>query len=174
MKKQYLLIAAGVLALLVVAVLALPFLIDVDQFRPRIEAQLTSSLGRQVRLGHLQWSLIHGDLSAADISIADDRTFSKAPFVRASSLDVGVELMPLITSRALHVRSLTLRQPEVRLLRSSAGIWNFSSLGHSSAAPVPTKTAPAKGAPRSSTAPDGQTSAAPEVSVSKLNVVDGR
>ena len=38
-------------ALLLVIVLAIPFLINVNQFRPRLEAALTQALGREVKLG---------------------------------------------------------------------------------------------------------------------------
>ena len=41
---------AIVVALLLVMALAVPFLIDVYQFRPRIEGALTQALGRQVKL----------------------------------------------------------------------------------------------------------------------------
>src|SRR5579872_3593283 len=70
--KRLLKIAAVVIALLIVIALALPFLIDVNRFRPQIEAQASSALGRQVNVGSLSLSLISGSVVADDISIADD------------------------------------------------------------------------------------------------------
>src|SRR5581483_5301480 len=157
-RKKIVMIVGGVLALILIAVVALPFLIDVDRFRPTIETQLANALGRQVRIGHLRLSLLRGDVSADQISIADDPAFGSAPFVEAQSLGVGIELVPLITSRAVHVRSLTLKQPQVRLLRSASGTWNFSTLGH----------APAKPASPASTG------SAPEISVQQLKISNGR
>src|SRR5260370_38238220 len=72
-----------------------------------------------------------GGISAKDISIADDPNYSQQPFLKAKSLDVGVELLPLIFSHSLHVNSATLREPELHLVRGSGGKWNFSSLGAS-------------------------------------------
>ena len=68
-------------------------------------------------------------MSAEDLSIADDPAFSKDPFVRAKSLHVGVEVMPLIFSKKLNVTELVLDQPEIRLIQTPGGKWNFSSLG---------------------------------------------
>jgi uncharacterized membrane protein len=44
--KPLLKIAAIALAILLVILIAIPFLIDVNRFRPQIEAQLSSALGR--------------------------------------------------------------------------------------------------------------------------------
>jgi AsmA protein len=118
-----------VVAVLIVILIAIPFLIDVNTFRPRIEAELSTALGRPVTVGNLHLSLLSGSVSADDVAIADDPTFSKEPFIRAKSLKVGVEMMPLIFSKALHVTNLTLENPEVSLVRSASAKWNFSSLG---------------------------------------------
>ena len=117
-----------VVVLLLVAI-ALPFLINVNSFRPKLESELTEALGREVKVGNLSLSILSGSVSAEDLSIADDAAFSKDPFIRAKSLKVGVEVMPLIFSKKLHVTDITLDKPEIALLRDAAGKWNFSSLG---------------------------------------------
>ena len=100
-----------------------------NQFRPVLEERLTAALGREVKIGDLKLSIFSGGASASDITVADDPAFSKEPFLRAKDLAVGVELWPLIFSRQLNVTSLTIDQPEIALLQSAAGEWNFSSLG---------------------------------------------
>ena len=129
MNKKVLLLAGTVLAVLVLAVVALPFFVDVDSFRPTIQAEMKSALGREVQIGKLAFSWMSGGITAEDISIADDPAFSPAPFVRAKSLAIGVDVMPLIFSRSLHVRTLTIQDAEVTLLKNPAGKWNFSTLG---------------------------------------------
>src|SRR5271169_94220 len=42
--------------LLLVAVVAIPFLVDANAFRPKLEAELTSALGREVKVGDLKLS----------------------------------------------------------------------------------------------------------------------
>jgi AsmA protein len=151
-----------VVAILLVVAVAVPFLINVNSFRPKLESSLTEALGREVKVGNLSLSILSESVSAEDLSIADDPAFSKDPFIRAKSLKVGVDVMPLILSKALHITDLTLEAPEIALLRNAAGKWNFSSLGAKSGTAA--KPTPASGASSSS----------PDLSVNKLDVKDGR
>jgi AsmA protein len=131
------------LGLLIVVLVSLPFLINANQFRPMLEAKLSQGLGREVKLGDLKFSVLSGGVTASDLSIADHPAFSKAPFVRAKSLTVTAELWPFIFSRKLHVTGLTIDQPEIVLLQSAPGQWNFSNLGAQS--PVAADAVPASG-----------------------------
>jgi AsmA protein len=154
-------IAAIVAGVLILIVILIPFFIDANAFRPKLESELSDALGRPVKVGNLSLSLFSGAVKADDISIADDPAFSQSAFVQAKSLKVGVELMPLIFSRALNVTQLTLNQPQINLVRSQNGEkWNFSSLGTKSSAQ------PAAGGSASS---NGNAN----LSVDKLNVRDG-
>jgi AsmA protein len=158
--KRAIRIGAIVVGVIIVILIALPFLVDVNAFRPKLESELSSALGRQVTVGNLSLSLFSGSVSADNISIADDPAFSKSPFVTAKSLKVGVEVMPLIFSKTLHVTGITLKEPQITLLRGANDTWNFSSLGKSS---TPSKAEQARTGEPSSTA----------LSVDKLSVDDG-
>src|ERR1700751_5132480 len=108
MSKRWLRVAGILTAMLVILLIALPFLINVNNFRPKIEAEASNAVGRQVKLGDLSLSILSGTVSVQDISIADDRAFSESAFVTAKSLKVGVELLPLIFSKQLNVTDITL------------------------------------------------------------------
>ena len=153
-----------VVAVLVVVVLVAPFLIPVNQFRPIIEEKASAALGRKVQLGNISLSLISGSLSAENLSIGDDPKFSSVPFLTAKSLNVGLEMMPLILSKTLNVTGVTIASPKVTLLHNAAGQWNYSSLG-ASAAKAQAKQPPAE-------KPSGAAGAA-EVSIKKLTLSDG-
>jgi AsmA protein len=157
--KTALKVIGVVIAVLIVALIALPFVIDVNTFRPQIEAELTTVLGRQVKIGNMSLSLLGGSLAADDLAIADDPAFSHQPFVKAKALNVGVQLMPLIFSKVLNVTDLTIDRPQVSLVRNAAGKWNFSSIG-GTATPSPAKAPP-------------KTGTNPNVSVAKLEVKNG-
>jgi len=129
-KLRIILIGVGVL---IVLVLVAPFLIPVNQFRPTIEEKASAALGRKVQLGNMSLSLISGSLSAENLSIGDDPKFSSSPFLTAKSLNVGVEMIPLIFSKTLNVTGVTIDSPQVTLLHNAAGLWNYSSLGGSAA-----------------------------------------
>ena len=125
----------GIIVIALVAILvALPFLINANEFRPALESKLTEAAGRPVTLGGLHLSILSGGVTADDLSVADDPAFSPSPFLRAKSLKVRVEMMPLIFSRKLNVTALTIDQPEIALVQNAAGRWNFSSLGSSAKA----------------------------------------
>ena len=174
--KRGLKIFAIVIVVLIVIVVAIPFFIDANVFRPRLESDLTATLGRQVKVGNLSLSLLSGGVKADDISIADDPAFSNSPFVQAKSLAVGVQLIPLIFSKSLQVTDLTLNQPQIGLVRSENGEkWNFSSLGMKSSTPVPSGQ-PTPAEPRKTTQPASEPSSSgnPNLTVAKLVVNDGR
>ena len=128
--KRFLKIVVIIIAVLIVIAIAVPFFIDANTFRPKLESELTDTLGREVKVGNLSLSLFSGSVAADNISIADDPKFSHTPFVQAKSLKVGVEMLPLIFHRTLNVTNLTLNQPEISLVKSANGqVWNFSSIG---------------------------------------------
>ena len=188
--KRFLKILGLVIAILVVIAIAVPFFIDANTFRPKLESELSDALGRQVKVGNLSLSLLSGSVKADNISIADDPQFSKSPFIEANDLKVGVEMLPLIFSHTLNMRNITLDQPQINLVRSENGAkWNFSSLGAKNP-PAPTHgEAPSENnAPKTSpntekpspeqTAPNAaseKTSGGnPNLSVARLNVNNGK
>ncbi len=126
-------IILAIVAVLIVLVLVAPFLIPVNQFRPTIEEKASAALGRKVDVGNLSLSLFSGSLAADNLSIADDPKFSKSPFLTAKSIKVGVELLPLILHKELNITAIVIDSPEVTLLRSAAGEWNYSSFGAAAA-----------------------------------------
>ena len=144
------LVASGVAALL---------LVDANHFRPQIQSTLGQALGREVTLGKLHVSVWSGSLDADEIRIGDDPAFGKQAFVSAQSLQLGVRLWPLLLHRQLHITSLTLDQPSVRLLQDRAGRWNFASFG------AATTTA---------AAPAGSSAQPPAFSVDHLRIKNGR
>jgi AsmA protein len=158
-KPLYKVLAIAV-GLVIVVVIALPFLVNVNSFRPEIESNLSSALGRPVKVGNLGLSLLSGSVEADQLSIADDPKFSSTPFVQAKSLQVGVELLPLIFSKQLNVTQVRIDRPQISLLRGRDGVWNFSSLGNQPAKPAQSAGKKTSGAPAN-------------VSVAKLDIVDG-
>jgi AsmA protein len=159
MKNKPLVIAIAVIVVLVIIVLALPLLIDANQYKPKIETILNSSLGRQVEIGNISLAIFSGGVSIDNLSISDDPAFSKSPFLTAKQLTVGVHLLPLIFSKKVEVSSFTIVEPQVSLLRNSAGVWNYASLAGGGS-----KSKPKAGDPSSST----------DISVGKLEISNGR
>ena len=155
MKKPWVKLVAAVAALFLLIVILVPLFVHADSFRPVVEKQLSTALGRQVTLGQLGFSLLSGSLQAHTIAIADDPAFSSSPFLQAKSLEIGVEVSPLLFHRQVHITKLTIDSPSISLLLNQSGKWNFSSLGGASSAP-------------------GQKpSAIPDFTVGELSIKDG-
>lgn len=156
MRQKLLFGVSAILGVFLAAILGMSLFLDANQFRPTLEGRMTDALGRKVTIGHIRLALLSGGVSVDDISIADDPAFSAAPFLKAKAVTVGVQLLPLIFSKDVRVQSFRLEEPQVVLLRSASGRWNFSGLGTSS-----TSTA-------------GGSASQAKVSVQKLTIVHGQ
>jgi len=143
--KKVLIISGAVVVVLLLIALALPFFISANTFKPILERDLSGALGRKVEMGNIRLSVWSGSVAVDSLSVADDPAFSSSPFLTARQLSVGVELLPLVLSRRIEVTSLTIADPQVRLLRAASGRWNYSSLGAASGSTASPTAAPPSG-----------------------------
>jgi AsmA protein len=113
-----------------------------------------------------------------NLSISDDPKFNSGPFLTASSVRVGVELLPLIFSKQVNVTEIVIDKPQVMLLKDASGKWNFSSIGGNAPAeakPAEPKPAAAKQAQPKTAEPSASGSnAAESLSIGKLELKDGQ
>src|SRR3979490_3298710 len=128
-RRTLLIVLGSIVALILGVPLAIPLFPNADAFRTRIETALTTSLGRKVTLGKLDLSVLTGSLVAENATKADDPTFSTQPFLQASKVKIGIEMIPLIISREIHVTGFAVDSPKINLLRAANGTWNYSTIG---------------------------------------------
>src|SRR5271166_5044497 len=168
-------VAIGVVALIVIVVLvmlALPHLIDVNQYRGEIQAQLQSRLNRPVKLGAMSLAVFPLRVQVQDVSIGEDpRYHSNLPFADVGEMDISVKLFPLL-SKTIAIESLTLKRPKIELIKDQTGVWNFASLGQAPATPA-TGTAPAQAKPAAN-APSPAASSGSSFALDKLAISDGQ
>ena len=161
--KKTLIIIGAVIVLILIVLIALPMFVDVNKFKPTLQTEISSAIGRQVTIGNISLAIFSGGVSIDNLSISDDPAFSHSAFLTAKQLTVGVDLLGLIFSQKLAVRSFTISDPEVALIRNAPGTaWNFSSLASGSGS-----------APKSKASSSGP-SAATNLSVEKLVISNGR
>jgi AsmA protein len=139
MHKRWVKVAIGVVAAFILLLIIVPLFVNADTFRPTVQDQLSSLLGRRVTFDHLSFSLFGGKLVAENIAIADDPAFSTGPFLKAKDLDIGVEIGPLLFSRRVRITNFSVDSPSIQLIQNQAGKWNFSSIGGSAAKPASTQ-----------------------------------
>lgn len=168
------LLATG--GVVVAAGASLPLFVNANTFRPAVEKQLTTTLGRSVKLGDLKLPPFSGSLVATDLVVADDPNFNTAPFLTAREVRIGVSLLHLIFSREVHLRSFQIESPQIKIIRAANGTWNFSSIGR-----VPTSVSvsgmPASGAPANATPgplPKISATELSDLTVGRVVVDDGR
>lgn len=145
-------IAVGVIILVIIVGAAI-FVgtLDVNRYRATIQSELQQRLGRPVNLGDMHLRLFPPRLGVQDLAIGDDPRFSPdAEFVKANELDVSIKLLPLLRKQ-IEINSLSLKRPNVNLIKNQAGQWNFSSIGH----PLEAKSKPEE--PQRSPQPNSST-----------------
>lgn len=161
MNKKMLTIVGVIVAVLLLVILILPSLIDANRYKPEIQSKLGTALGRNVQIGNIKLSIFSGGVVVDDVAISDDPAFSNSQFLAAKELTVGVHLIPLIFSKQLEVESITIKDPQVTLLRNKAGVWNYSSMGGGAS-----KT--------EAKAPSSSASSANSLSVGKIEITNGK
>ena len=157
-RRLWITIGAVVGGIILILLIAIPFLLNADNYRPRMQSMLSDATGRQVTLGHLSFSLFSGSLIADQLSISDDPAFGQQPFVQAKQLHIGIEVGPLIFHKQILIRSITIDTPKINLIQNQANKWNYASLGNSA---------------KRSNKPETQSSM-PNLSIGVLEVKDGQ
>jgi uncharacterized protein involved in outer membrane biogenesis len=119
-------IGVGLLVgLLLILVAVLPLLIDANDFRPMLQAQLQQRLNRPASLGEMSLKLFPLAIRISDVVVGQPQGFvSQQPFLSTEQVYVSVALWPLIR-RQISLKAIRLESPRVELLRNSSGAWNY-------------------------------------------------
>ena len=168
--KRWVKILLAVVAAVVAIAAAIPLFVNANTFRPAIEKQLSTTLGRAVKLGELRLPPFSGNLIAEDLSVSDDPNFSATPFLTAKEIRIGVSLKPLIFAHQVNLRSFQIQSPRINVIRATNGSWNFSSIGRQA------PTSALAGSPDAGSASGAEklnTAALSDLSVGSIAIVDG-
>ena len=170
--KKLAIVVIVIIVIIVGLLLALPHIVDVNQYRGQIQSELQQRLGRPVQLGELSLGVFPVRVEANNVTIGDDPGFrSTVPFAQVSQLDVSVKLLPLL-SKNIEMDSLELKRPRIELIRDAKGVWNFSTIGNAPASAPPPPTQPNK---QQAPAPAQQPSQpSGGFSLGKLQITDGQ
>jgi len=129
--KRFLWAAGALLLLLAAATLALPSLVNVEQFRGVIRAELEKSLARPVEFSGMRlrpWPL---SIALENVRVAEDAAFATGrPFLQCREIDVHVDLLALLRS-SIRIDDFTLDAPALELVRTGER-WNYATLGRAS------------------------------------------
>jgi uncharacterized protein involved in outer membrane biogenesis len=118
----------GALGLLLLGILALPRLININNYRGPIVSQLEQRLGRQVSLGALSlhvWPMLNVNVN--DVQIGDDPQIAPSAFVQAKVVRLRLDWLSLLRGNP-QVAGLELIEPAVTLIKATPEKWNWSTL----------------------------------------------
>ena len=122
-------IVAALVLLAIVAVIALPYLVDLPRVQALIATNASQALGRPVTFASMRISAL--PLPAVELrglEIGEDPAFGKEPFVRLQRGTVRLKLWPLLQGR-VELGRVTLQQPVITLIQAPDGRLNIASLG---------------------------------------------
>ncbi len=157
--RKTLIIGVVACVILVLVLAVIPRFLDVNNYRGKIQAELQNRLGRSVALGDIDLSLLPPSLRVKDVTIGEDPRFGAGPFAKAQELAVRVSLIPLLR-KEVEIQSLRLINPEIQLICSRDGTWNYASLGQNPANARMPKAS--------------QTTSATDLSLAHLEIQNGR
>jgi hypothetical protein len=132
--KTIKIIVISLLGLVVVVFIgALIFIktLDVNKYLPQITQQISHAINRPVTIDHLDLglSLTRGlSLGLKDLTIKDDVNFSSKDFLSIKEASLGLDLMPLLLQRQVHITKVVISYPHIAIIRSSEGKINAQTM----------------------------------------------
>ena len=113
--------------LVLAALIIVPKLIDVDRYRPDVIARIKAETGKTTEIGRLTLSLFPTvAIRVDDFALANPEGYPHGYFIKAKRIDAEMNAQAL-WNRQIVITSLKLEEPEINLLQTSHGQWNFET-----------------------------------------------
>ena len=135
----------AIFLLLVVAVVAIPMFVDLNDYKPQISDGVKSATGRDLKIeGDIELTLfpwVGATLGA--IQLGNAPGFGNAPFARIDGAEIKIKLLPLFNG-AVEAKAITLQGLNLNLVVNKDGSNNWDDLaqGEEAATPETEKTTP--------------------------------
>ena len=152
--KWALIAVGGVVTLIILILLVLPFFVDAQKYKPLLENKVKEMTGRPFTVGgdvDLSFFPFVG-VSFSDLHLGNPPDFEATDFISIKSFEVRVKLLPLL-SRDVQVKRFVVKEPQIVLIKSKQGRgnWEFTAKKTGKAPPEtaqkPTSEKPLEGLP---------------------------
>lgn len=132
--KWILIIGGGLTVLIILALLIIPMVVDVQDYKPRIEKRIAEATGRAFTLGgDLELSLFPwAGLSFSDLHLGNPTGFTEKDLLVIDAFDVKVKFWPLLF-KDIQVKRFVLSGVKVVLEKSKDGRTGWEGLAKPSA-----------------------------------------
>jgi uncharacterized protein involved in outer membrane biogenesis len=126
-KKIALIVVLVVVAILVGLAVLVPRLVNVDRYRPQVEAQIEQATGKPTQIGRLALTVFPQlSIRFDDFELGNPPHYPQGPFVKARRIYAVFDLSAL-WNRQIVITSLELDDPDILMITDGRGGWNFES-----------------------------------------------
>lgn len=122
-------VLAVVIVLVIVAAIVLPFVIDPNDYKAEITAQIEQKIGRDVTIpGEIELSVFPWlGISIGKVTVANAPGFGDKPLAEIASAEVRVKLLPLL-QRQIQIGTVALDGLRLRLAQNAQGQTNWGGI----------------------------------------------
>ncbi|MBE0470876.1 MAG: AsmA family protein [Methyloprofundus sp.] len=127
--KGILIFFSTVVVLIIAAVVIIPLVVDLNDYKPEIEAAVKAKTGRTLSIeGELDLSVFPWiGVSTGKLSLSNAAGFKQQAFAVIGESDIKVKLMPLF-SKQVEVSTVVLKGLELNLAKDAQGVSNWDDL----------------------------------------------
>ncbi len=119
-----LLVFAGLLLVLAIAV---PFLVDINRYRPQVVQRIREETGKPAEIGWLKLSVLPSfSIRVDNFSLGNPSGFPKGEFLKTRRIIAEVDARALLDRRVV-IKSLEITEPTLNMLQDARGKWNFEN-----------------------------------------------
>ena len=128
-KTRFLRLLIGLVLLIVAAAAAAP-LVQFAPLKTAAEIKLSEMLGRKVTVESARLNLLTGpSLTLTGMTAQEDPDFGNDVFLKAESVRADFDVAEYVRSRRLLIREMTLRSPQINLVKNTNGVWSWTTIG---------------------------------------------
>ena len=112
--------------LLIAAILAIPALLNLDRYRPRVISYLQERTGKEVEIARLALTLFPLTIRVDDFGMRNPPPFPPGDVVRVARIEASIDPRALL-HRHVVIKSLVLDKPIIHLISDPDSAWNFEN-----------------------------------------------
>jgi AsmA protein len=141
--KWLAIVAAILVVVIVVAVIVAPMVINLETYKPRIEAEASTALNRPVTLGGRIAPSVFPWIGVAidDVHVGNAPGFEQTDMASIGEFEVRVKLLPLLRGH-YEIKRFVLKNPRIVFEQRADGSNNFENLGQPAAVQPDPEPAP--------------------------------
>jgi uncharacterized protein involved in outer membrane biogenesis len=126
MRRKSALVVVVIGAILGALALAMPRLLSIDRYRPKVISYLQEKLGKQVEIGRLTLKIFPVSLGIENFGVKNPAAFPSGYIVRVARAEAELDPRALLHGQVI-VKSLVLDHPIIHLISDPDGPWNFEN-----------------------------------------------